>query len=362
MDALEVHRKTAPHVRAKIAAELARYYGELAEDDTEHFSIARALGAQAKGRYVELTGVERTVCESAALLAHQEFNPNRLWVPLSALSVRALSTIPGPKGGYLAALDTIEAVDVLRPWSVVASAGVQILTGLAGNLALPRTATAATSGWYGPEGGTALTETPPTLGEVSFVPRTAIAFVKFSMQLLKQGTAVEAFLRMQLLRAVAELLDTAFFAGAGGKEPLGLLNTSGIGTQSGTSLSHAGTLAMRKAVLNAGGREANLAWVGTPTVQETLGNRQRFTGVDSAIWDRGQILAAPANATKNAPASALTVGDFGQAAVGIFGPGIRIDVDPSQDFNAAGLVARVLFLADMGFLQPAAFTVATNIT
>ena len=56
------------------------------------------------------------------------------------------------------------------------------------------------------------------------------------------------------------------------------------------------------------------------------------------------------------------VGDFSQVAVGLFGSGIRIDVDPSTDFNVGGLVARVLLFCDVGFPNPAAFTVATSIT
>jgi hypothetical protein len=121
---------------------------------------------------------------------------------------------------------------------------------------------------------------------------------------------------------------------------------------------------MEKAILNAGGREAALASVGTPAVKETLGGRQRFTGSNSTLWDSdaGTILGRPAYATKNAPASALIMGDFSQAVIGIFGPGIRIDIDPSQDFNAAGLVARVLLMCDVAFPQPAAFTVATSVT
>jgi len=140
------------------------------------------------------------------------------------------------------------------------------------------------------------------------------------------------------------------------------LNHAGIGTQSGSSLAHAGLLAMRKAPLTAGAREAMLQWVGTPTIQETLGGRQRFTGSDATLWDsdNGTILGLPAHATKNA--SGLVVGDFSTSVIGVFGPGMRIDIDPSQDFNSAGLVARVMLMCDVAFPQPAAFCVASTVT
>lgn len=155
--------------------------------------------------------------------------------------------------------------------------------------------------------------------------------------------AVEQFLRAQVLSAVGELLDIAFLNGAGGSQPLGLLNTPGINTQSGTSLAHAGLLAMKQKALTAGGRE-------------------RSTGGGRFLWDDGYILGGPASATKNAPVGALTVGDFSSAVVGVFGPGIRVDIGPSQDFNNAGLAARVVFLTDVVFPQPSAFTVATSVT
>jgi hypothetical protein len=47
----------------------------------------------------------------------------------------------------------------------------------------------------------------------------------------------------------------------------------------------------------------------------------------------------------------LVVGDFSTSVIGVFGPGMRIDIDPSQDFNSAGLVARVMLMCDVAFPQ-----------
>lgn len=360
---LMADRYPAEGARAKVAAMLAGYYSELAEPPAPPFSLARVLLAHAQRS--ELTGRERDVCQGAALMLGQDFNPNRTWIPLAAIGVRGLSTTPGAKGGYDVGVTTMDAADVLRPWSVVASAGATLLTGLTDGVVIPRTSTAVTAAWLGAEGSAGPSETPPTLGNLSIAPKTAIAFVKFSIQLLRQGTAFEPFLRAQLLSAVGELLDAVYFAGTGGAQPLGLLNTTGINTVSGTSLAHAGVLSMRRKVLDAGGREAALQWVGTPAVQELLGARVRETGATGSgrfLWDDNGILGEPAYATKNAAASALVAGDFGQSSVAVFGPGVRIDVDPSTDFNTAGLVARVLLMVDVAFPQPSAYSVAAAVT
>ncbi|MFN0304502.1 MAG: phage major capsid protein [Burkholderiales bacterium] len=357
---LDPHRHVPHDVRASIASSLAKYYSELSGlDDPKNrsFSLSRFLSAQAER--LPLTGREREICGAAATMCGQEFNPFRCWIPFSA--IRAMGTAPGAKGGYLADGQVLDAADALRAWSVVASAGVQILSNLRGNVVIPRVSTAVTASWIG-ENATAPAETPPTLGAASLTPKTAIALVKFSIQLLRQGESVETFLRAQLLAAAGELLDVAFLAGAGGVQPLGLLGTPGIGTQSGTSLAHAGLLTMRQKCLTAGAREENLQWAGAPAVQELLGARERASGGGKFLWDDNGILGLPARATKNAPASALVAGDFSQSVVGLFGPGLRLEIDPSQDLNSAGLVARVLLLTDVSFPQPSAFTVATSIT
>ena len=353
-------RNTRADVRADIAAKLASFYKELSGLDGPHepYSLARYMRALAANRGP--TGREKEVAEAAALLMDQHFDPNRAWVPFAALT-RALSTIPGGKGGYLVGTSATTPVDVMRPWSVAMASGVSTLLGLQDNVPVTRVSASTTAVWFA-EGGAAPTETPPSLGSTSLTPHTAMAFVKFSMQLLRQGEAAEQTIQSQLLAAVGELLDKAFFAGAGGVEPLGLLQTTGIGTQAGTALAHAGVLAMRRQVLAAGGREDALAWVGTPAVQELLGARERATGGGRFLWDSDGVLGRLANATKNTATGALVCGDFSKAVIGIFGPGIRIDVDPSQDFNSAGLVARVMLMCDVAFPQPSAFSVATSVT
>ena len=360
---LEPHYSAAsPDAREIIRATLVKHdadlYG-LGTPSYARFSLARVLRAQANRQ--PLDARDKPVLEGAASFLAQQYDPYRAWVPFAAIETRAMTSIPGAKGGFLVGENTLEPVDVLRPWSVVASAGVQLLPGLRDGVLLPRVTASTTATWVG-ELSTPAGETPPSLGNVSITPKTAIAFVKFSAQLLRQGEAAEPFLRAQLLAAVGEVFDQAFFAGTGGVQPLGLLNTSGFGVQSGTSLAHAGILAMRKKVLAAGAREAALQWVGHQDVQELLGARERATGGGRFLWDDDGVLGKPAHATKTAAANTLVAGDFSQAVAGIFGPGIRLDVDPSQDFNSAGLVARVMLMCDVAFPQPAAFAVATGIT
>lgn len=361
---IEPDRHVPSEVLATLTAALARNYTELAglEKSGPPFSLVRLLRAHAERK--PLTGREEAVTRAAAVTLAQEFDSYRNWIPFNAISVRTMGSTPGASGGYLVGTDVVDPVDALRPWSVVASAGAEMMPGMRSNAAIPRTGTSPTITWIG-ESSAATSESPPTLGIESLSPKTAVGFVKISLQLLRQGEAAERFLRAMLLRAAGEAIDVAYFSGAGGVAPLGLHGHAGIGTQSGASLAHAGLLTMRQKALTAGAREAALQWVGPPAVQELLGARVRETGATGSgrfLWDDNGILGKPAQATKNSPASTLTIGDFSTSVVGVWGPGIRIDIDPSQDFNSAGLVARVMVLCDVAFPQPAAFTVATSIS
>lgn len=353
---LEPDRHIPADVRAGIAAQLADFY---AKGTATPFSLMRHLGAIAAGRLPD--GREAEATQETALRLDQRWDPHRAWIGLRDLSARTMASTPGSTGGYLVGSEVGAAVDVLRPWSVAARAGAQTLADLRHNVTLPRVTTATAAGWFD-ETGNAPSEPPLTLGNVSLSPKTAIALVHVPLQLLRQGPAVEPFVRSMVMAAVAELLDRAFFAGAGAAAPLGLLATTGIGTQSGTSLAHAGLLTMKKLVLTAGAHEDALAIVVPPAVGEVLAARERSTNSGRYLLDDGRALGHPAYSTQNAAAGSLVLGDFSQAVIGIFGPGVRIDIDPSQNFNSAGLVMRVLLMADVAFPRPEAFAVASSVT
>ena len=89
-------------------------------------------------------------------------------------------------------------------------------------------------------------------------------------------------------------------------------------------------MGMRKAILNGGGREDRLVWIGTPAVQETLAGKEVVSTSGRLLWDHAEgILGRPAFATSTAPAGRLACGDFSTAVLALFGPGIQIAIDPT---------------------------------
>lgn len=364
MDTYTPQRSIPEHTRASIARELAAYYAELAGTDDKpapRFSIARVLECMSHPTGLR-DGYERELCSATAHSAGEAFDQHRVLIPFGALMTRDLTAGTANAGGYLVGTAVGEPFDVLRPWSVVARAGITVLPNLRENFGIPRVGTASTAGWLSGE-AVAATASQPVVGQAALTPKHAATTLNFSRQWRLQAEAGEILLRQQLLGAVGELVDVAVLAGSGvGGQLLGLVNTANIGTQAGTSLAHAGILAMRKTVLNAGGEEERLRWVGTPAVQELLGARERAAGGGRFLWDDGAILGGPAAATKNAPAATLICGDFSQAVFGLWGAAVRVEINPYQDFKAGIMAARVILACDVAFPQPAAFCVATSIT
>ena len=355
----------ADPVRASIARELARYYAELSGTDDKPapmFSLTRMLNEMRDPRGLH-SGYEREVTSAAATIAGNTHDPHRVIVPLAAIATRDMTAASAANGGYVIGTANADPFDVLRPYFVVGQAGVTVLSGLRENLTIPRVSGAAAATWVAEDGVTQYGESQATVGSVSLSPKVAAVRVDFSHQFQRQAPAVEMFLRQQLLSAVGELLDQAFFSGSGNSgQPLGLLATANINTASGSNLALAGLLEMREEVLAAGGRESGLRWVGGTDVQELLGARERVSGGGRHLWDDNGILGRPAAATKLAPAATLVAGDFSRAIVALWGAGLRVEIDPYTAFTTGVLSARVVLDVDLAFPQPAAFSIASSIT
>ena len=138
---------------------------------------------------------------------------------------------------YFTAVDTApRAVDVLRPWSVTARAGLTFIENFVGNFAIPRAVTAPAGAWVSTE-TTAPTAGSVVVGLAAFVPRVWIGALKVSRLFLVQGGArADDYVRTQMLRACARALDVAVLNGTGAAEPVGLLNHAGVASVSGTAL------------------------------------------------------------------------------------------------------------------------------
>lgn len=197
------------------------------------FSLLRAIASQVPGLDVD-SGRERELSQELARRSGRPFQG--IAVPVQALYTpveqRAVSTAPDTAGGYLVqtSLDGAQYIDRLRAALAVRRLGARVLSGLVGNLDLPRLIDSAATGWVNEN--QALTLSNPNFGKVSMGPRHCGGLTELSRQVLQQTSMdVENLVRSDLAQMLAAAVDKAAIIGSGaGAEPLGILNTPGIGS------------------------------------------------------------------------------------------------------------------------------------
>lgn len=303
-------------------------------------------------------GYELELLEDAALRDGRAFNPRRPVVPWELLT-RDLSATGTGTGAYLVGTEALSPADILRPWSVTMQAGLTVIDGLRSNITIPRVTTAATPQWLASELD-ALTPSQPTLGDVSMTQKIVGALTTYTKQLAAQQGRLEALLRTHLLKTVGTAVDQAVIAGSGvSGQPQGIVGTTGVDTESGTSLGWAGIIAMQQAVADAGSEPTGL--VTTPAVRKLLQGREKATG-SGLVWDGAAVGSIPAYATAACAATTLIVGDWSQAVLGIWGSGPEIALDAFTGWATGVITMRVLLSVDTALLHPASFSVSTSIT
>jgi HK97 family phage major capsid protein len=288
--------------------------------------------------------------------------PGRRRLPTSSLGrMGRRDMTAADAGAYLVSTSQGPLEPLLKGYSVVAESGCRLLSGLIGNLVIPRISAGATPTWV-PAEGDQLTAAQPTLGQVSLTPHYAGVLSYCSRQLLQQSAA-ESVIESQIAVDIGRTVDAAVFAGTGNSgQPLGIVNTSGIHAQSGTSLGHAGLLAMLEAVTVAGARYSRLTWFCAPDAAEILGGRERASGSGFNL-DGGLILGRPCIVTSSVPDGSLVLADPSLLLIALFdGQGVGVERDDFSAFQSGLIGFRLLLACDVAVMVPAAFAVASSIT
>ena len=202
----------------------------------------------------------------------------------------------GQGGAFVATEVSGEVIPILRNKLCVQRLGCRVVTGLGGNVAIPRLTATATA-YSLPEAAT-LTKSTETLDQVLVTPHRVGAWVDYTRQLVLQSSVnVEDFLRDDLNKIVATKVDALVLQGNGsGSEPTGILNTTGVG-----SLNFGGTATWGQVVayenalaqVNADGVQGGkYGWIVSPNTKNRWKQIAKTgVGVTSVVpvflWDTG---------------------------------------------------------------------------
>jgi HK97 family phage major capsid protein len=250
-------------------------------------------------------------------------------------------------GGFTVATEVGDLIPFLNPRLVTEALGATYLTGLSSNIDFPRNDSASAAAWEGEN--TANDETSPTFDRIQLSPNRLGAFTDISKQLLVQSTVdIENFVRNSLSVALANALDTAAINGSGqSNQPLGILNTAGIGSVSlgtdGGSPNFKAIVDLETEIAAANADFGTMAYLTTPGVRgflktaEKATNTAQFVYMDSTVPGEGMLngyrtrvsTLVPSNLTKGNGSNlhSIIFGDFSALIIGQWA-GIDLVVDP----------------------------------
>ena len=222
-------------------------------------------------------------------------------------------------------------IDVLRNASSVMSAGATMLSGLSGDVKIPKKLTAAQAAWISTEGGAAA-ESEMTVGNVSMTPKSLGAYTDVTRQLLLQSSlSIENLTRDDLVQALGLAIDKAALEGTGTSgQPTGILNTTGINTTTfaAANPTFAELVAMETALAEDNANVGNLGYIMPASMYGALKTTEKASGTAQFVVEpQGTVNGYRTIVSNQATAGNAYFGNFSDLLVGMFG-GLDITVDP----------------------------------
>lgn len=354
---------------------------EKRDEEISEFSLLRAMQVVMDGK--SLDGLEGEMHQEARKeMRESGINPEgQLFVPSMVIArkkskeglaeKRAVLLAGSGGGANLVQTEVVDFIEALYDKNVLVSLGAKMITGLVGNQSIPKSG-GATGAWEGEVDDNI--DGTPTLTAIGASPKRLGAFGVVSKTLIAQAGNYDAEKLVQddITNVITQLLQIAAIEGSGQNgQPLGLLNTVGIGSVIGGTNGAAPDgddiidLESKPAIAKAD--MGDLAYLTNPKVRATLKKTVLDVGSGQFVWDRrerNELNSYPAGVTTSVP-SDLVKGDGTDLSAIIFGnfsmmnilqwAGLDIVLDPytSAKSNQVNIVINSFW--DIVIRQAAAF-------
>lgn len=340
--------------------------------ELRNFSILRGIAAHVPGVAGNIDA-GREIEIQAELSRRYGIKSKGVLVPTQVFEKRVLtsSTPVGGPGSNLIATDHLGAqfIDTLRARMVTATRGARILTGLSGNVAIPKRTASSNAQWVAENAP--ITASDPEFGQVDMAPKHVGAITELSRNMLLQTSPdAEQLVRDDFAIVLAEAIDRAAINGGGLNEPDGILQTAGIGSVSMATPTWEKVLEFIETleIANAMGG----GWATHPSVVKAL----RSTNKVAAEPDHGFIMDGPSDlagypltGSTLVPSTlgggsdkALIFGDWSDLVIGSWGV-FEVLINPfeSNSYARGNVQVRAMMTTDVAVRRPQSFAAATDI-
>ncbi|MFD3318036.1 phage major capsid protein [Alteromonas macleodii] len=337
---------------------------DVSEKELRKYSVINALRAVATGNFKN-AGLEREMSEAIAQKVGRDadgiyLSYEAMGYGLRQMQLARMQSAGGAgKGAELVAteLHAEMYIEALRAQAVVGQLGARMVSGLVGDVDIPKQNGSATFYWVEEDGEA--TDSDLSFTTVQLRPKTLATAVPITRRIMNQSTPdIEALVMADIMRGQSLGLDQGALYGSGiGNEPTGIANTSGIGAISfatPNSPTWAETVAFETDVAEANADANTMAYLMRPSLRGKLKTTEKASGTGQFIWQNGRVNDYNAAVTTQMNAGQMLFGDFSQALIGLWG---ALDVVPDRATKVAsgGLVMRLFQDADVAVRHPQAF-------
>ena len=363
LDALDREQRTA-------ADDQGSEYGQ----EVRNYSLLKAM-AGAAGMNVD-NGREREISQELARRSGR--TPQGIFCPVENLPVETRqwtgisTTVPGAgPGSNITPTDYRPSmfIDALRANLVIKKLGCTILSGLSGNLEIPKLKNSGTGYWVAENA--AVTVSDMQFEKVTLTPHHAGALTEISRQMLMQSSPdVESLVRNDFSAILAQAVDIAALNGAGSDDPTGLFN---IATVNEVDISDGWTWAKVLGFIEEvqkDNSEGN-AWVSRAEVVKTLRSTVKESAVlitdgdaepvsaDYLMDGPNSLAGYPLVSTQNVPANQIAFGKWSDLILGMFGP-LDVLVNPyeSTAYTKGNIMVRLMLACDVKVRHAESFCIA----
>jgi HK97 family phage major capsid protein len=341
----------------------------LDKKEIKRYSIVKAINAVITNDWSDAV-FEREA--SLAVAKRLGTKPQGFFVPNDVLK-RDLSVGVAADGGHLVSTDLLSGsfIELLRKKMVVMGMGSQMLSGLVGDVAIPRQTGGATAYWLAEAAEP--TESQQSFDRVTMTPKTVGAFTEITRKLLQQSSLdVEAMVMADLAKTLALAIDLAAINGSGtSNQPRGILNTSGIGSVVGGTNGLAPTWAhivgLESEVAADDADVGALNYLTNAKVRGKLKTTEKASSTAQYVFENGNTPIngygcgisnqVPSNLTKGTSSgvcSAIIFGNFNDLLIGQWGA-LDLLVNPYANDKSGGVRITAFQDVDIAVRHPESF-------